>query len=65
MYVEKEIEVYNLNRDYDEWKEMLEVYLNKNNLIDKKVTDPILEIFTNGDLTEILNVCLLYTSRCV
>ena len=39
---------------------MLEVYLNKNNLIDEKVTDPIMNIITTGDLTEILNVDLVH-----
>ena len=58
--VERETELYELKRDYDEWKEMLEVYLNKNDLIyNKKVTDPILNIIINGDWTEI-NLSLIH-----
>ena len=60
-YDERELEVYNLKRDYGELKVRLEVYLNNNDLIqNKKVTDPILEIFTNGDLTDVLNVDLFH-----
>ena len=59
--VDKEIELYQLKRNYNEWKEMLEVCLNNNNLIyDEKITDPILNIITNGDCTEINNVDLVY-----
>ena len=59
--VDREIELYKLKRDYDELKEMLEVCLNNNNLsYDKKITDPILNIITNGDWTEIHNVDLVY-----
>ena len=59
-YDERELEVYNLKRDYGELAEVLEEYLNKNDLIfNTKVTDPILKKFTNGDLTDILNVDLL------
>ena len=59
LYVERETEVYNLNRDYDEWKVRLEVCLNNNDLIDNtKVTNPIMNIFTDGDLTDVLNVDL-------
>ena len=32
----------------------------KKEIYNKKVTDPILEKFTNGDLTEILNVDLFH-----
>ena len=60
LYVERETELYELNREYDEWKVRLEVCLNNNDLIyNTKVTNPILEIFTDGDLTEILNVDLM------
>ena len=59
--VERETELYELKRDYDGWKEMLEVYLNKSNLMyDEKINDPISNIFTNGDLTEIRNVDLVH-----
>ena len=58
LYVDKETELYQLNREYDEWKVRLEECLNNNDLIyNKKVTNPIMKIFTDGDLT-----CLLYTS---
>ena len=58
---ERETELYKLKRDYGEWKEILEVYLNKSNLIDdEKITNPILNIITKGDLTEILNVDLVH-----
>ena len=60
MYDERETELYELNREYDEWKVRLEVYLNNNDLIDNtKVTNPIMNIFTDGDVTEILNVGLV------
>ena len=40
---------------------MVEVYLNKSNLMyDEEITDPILNIITNGDLTEIHYVDLVH-----
>ena len=59
LWVERETEVYNLNRNYDEWKERLEVNLNKNDVIDDtKVNNLIMNIITDGDLTDVLNVDL-------
>ena len=82
--VDREIELYKLQRNYNELKEMLAVIkindmkyllykienenyfddtcLNNNNLpyvvMNEKITDPILNIITNGDWTEINNRCV-------
>ena len=61
MYVDKETELYELNREYDEWKVRLEVCLNNNDFIDNtKANNPIMNIITDGDLTNVLNVDLLH-----
>ena len=57
VYVEKVTELYNLNRKYDEWKESLKVYLSNNDCNDlTKVINPIMNVFTDGDVTQIPNV---------
>ena len=57
LYVEKVIELYNLNRKYDEWKESLFEYLNNDDYDDlTKVINPIVNEYNDGDLTKILNV---------
>ena len=67
--VNKVTELYNLNREYDEWKEGLEIYLNNdgyNDLI--KIINPIVNEFNDGDLTKIPNVdrfnAVSYTHLC-
>ena len=46
LWVDKEIEVYNLRRDYDEWKVRLEVRLSNNHLIyDDEIIDLVLRKF--------------------
>ena len=55
--VNKETELYNLNREYDEWKEGLEIYLNNDDYNDLvKIINPIVNEFNDGDLTKIPNV---------
>ena len=46
LWVDKEVEVYNLRRDYDEWKVRLEVRLSNNHLIyDDKIIDLVLDVY--------------------
>ena len=53
----KRQELYNLNREYDEWKEGLEIYLNNDDYNDLiKIINPIVNEFNDGDLTKIPNV---------
>ena len=57
VYVEHVTELYNLNREYDEWKEGLEIYLNNDDYNDLiKIINPIVNEFNDGDLTKIPNV---------
>ena len=57
VYVEHVTELYNLSREYDEWKEGLEIYLNNNDYNDLvKIINPIVNEFNDGDLTKIPNV---------
>ena len=59
LYAEEETELYELNRKYDEWKIRLEVCLHNNDLIDEtKVNNLIMNIITDGDLTDVLNRCV-------
>ena len=61
LWVDKEIEVYNLRRDYDKWKVRLEVRLSNNHLIyDDKIIDLVLRKFTNGDWTKLMDSDKLY-----
>ena len=61
LYVNKETELYELKREYDEWKIRLDVCLSNNDLMDNtKINNPIMNIITDGDLTYVLNVDLFY-----
>ena len=61
LYVSRETELYELNREYDEWKVRLEVCWNNNDLIDNtKANNPIMNIVTDEDLTDVPNVDLFY-----
>ena len=56
LWVDKEIEIYNLKRDYGEWKVRLEVRLNNNKIIyDDKITDMMLREITEGDWTKLID----------
>ena len=53
-------ELYNLHRKYEDWKESLKAYVNDNNYnVLNKVINPIMNIFTDGDVTNMPNVGLI------
>ena len=61
MYVNKETELYNLKREYDEWEVRLGVCMNNNDYNDLiKIINPIMSEFNDGDLTKIPNVDWFY-----